>query len=254
VPAIEAKKTASTLLGHLLELADNQRLNKEDLSTIKKAADTIGIVLPIRQMAPLLSRIHQVDAKVRRSAASGKTTSPFTAGLVEKAISLDLSGFEGYVQGVFAVRGNYSSSETAVLAKAIARELGNGISPSARARLSILFFRLAGQVPPMEDQVVVSTMAWLLGSNLDYHRQSDAAAQRFIEVVKLMPLQSQVELLKHPCCVGKGRQALIQVIAKRHGYKGTDLWGLVAHLEEHAPHLDIASPLNRELFALPAGR
>jgi hypothetical protein len=56
---------------------------------------------------------------------------------------------------------------------------------------------------------------------------------------------------KYPGFVGPCRKAFIAHLAKRHGYAGTDLWGLVAHLEKHAPHLDLASPLDRALFAPP---
>jgi hypothetical protein len=57
--------------------------------------------------------------------------------------------------------------------------------------------------------------------------------------------QEQIDLLKYPTCVGELRRALIRQVAKRYGYTGTDLWGLVAYLEQNHPELDLASPIRK---------
>jgi hypothetical protein len=68
-------------------------------------------------------------------------------------------------------------------------------------------------------------------------------SQRIVlPLATLMDEQQQLDLLKHPTFVNPFRKMFIAHLAKHHGYAGTDLWGLVAHLEKTRPDLDLASP------------
>jgi hypothetical protein len=56
--------------------------------------------------------------------------------------------------------------------------------------------------------------------------------------------QTILEALKHPGCLGQTRNALINHLAQRYKVPSNDFWGLVDHLKESEPELDLSSPLS----------
>jgi hypothetical protein len=113
-------------------------------------------------------------------------------------------------------------------------------APALREALALAYACLAARVPPAEAREAAAVLCpMLLTRGIDRHETA------FARLAGCLPLQRQIDLLKDPGCVGPARRALIRHIAAEVKYNGTDLWGLVAHLERHRPDLDLASPLGR---------
>jgi hypothetical protein len=66
--------------------------------------------------------------------------------------------------------------------------------------------------------------------------------------------QQLIALLKQPACNEQVRSEMLKSLASRFKQHFRDVWDLVDHVEQHAPHLDCSSPLVRETLTPRAGK
>jgi serine/threonine-protein kinase len=105
------------------------------------------------------------------------------------------------------------------------------------------FAALESKLDARQLQAGASLFVPHLASAMHYFQHDENLPKLLPPLSNHLPAQTQIDLLKHPGCVGDFRQALIRLIARRHHYPKDDLWGLIAHLEQNHPELDLASPL-----------
>jgi tRNA A-37 threonylcarbamoyl transferase component Bud32 len=70
----------------------------------------------------------------------------------------------------------------------------------------------------------------------------------FQSLLRRLSDEEAVDLLKHPCCVGKPQRFVLAVLAERAKQSGRPLWEMVRWLEIHRPGLDLKSPPTLSLW------
>jgi hypothetical protein len=132
-----------------------------------------------------------------------------------------------------------AGKQSAVLAGCIVEQAGKTTRPGSMDSLARAFTALPGK---REDSQVA---AFVLRIARLSHRDR-TAKDALAPLERLLPLagiQTIIDALKHPGCVGRTRAALIEHLGRRYNRSGRDVWELVEYLENAAPQLDLDSPL-----------
>jgi uncharacterized protein (DUF2267 family)/predicted Ser/Thr protein kinase len=240
LPAAEASRIASALASRLGELAGKSN-NPYGLSFLPAAFARLAEKLSVEHTSALASRMVELAGKstnpdeLRALAAAfaalarklpAAEASRHASALATRIIDRAGESTTPFPNGV---RNNWPAGALGVLADWLPEEVVVRCASAILPRLVI---------DPYSRESAEVVVAW--------QDVAQEEKQAFQWLAAHLPAQQQVDLLKYPGYVGEGRQVLIHHLAKQHGYPGSDLWGLIAHLERHHPELDLASPFDRK--------
>jgi len=244
LPAAEAIRLASALASRIGELAGKSN-EPYGLSFLPAAFTLLAENLTAGQTFALSSRMVELAGKTSDpsemrtlaaafAALAGKLPAAEASWLASVLATriVDLAG-KHTTPFPNGVRNNWSAGALGALADRLPEAVAVRIA-------SVILPRLV--IDPYSRESAEVVVAW--------QDVAQEEKQAFQWLAAHLPAQQQVDLLKYPGYVGEGRQVLIRHLAKQHGYPGSDLWGLVAHLERHHPELDLASPFDRKHFDL----
>jgi hypothetical protein len=222
VPAEQAGKQAATLTGRIFELAADQR-DPDSLLEVSAAfaalADRVSSERVDKQAAMLADRIVKVASMELHPGSLRKLSQAFAA----------LAG---------RVPSERVGKQAATLARHIGELAARGTDESLPA-LSLASASLPGKRTKRDTSRLVLRLAAL---SHRYRNNSEVVGALDRLLPQLGP-DVILEALKRPGCVGSARAALIAHLGRRQQRSFRDVWELVDHLKEHAPDLDLDSPL-----------
>jgi tRNA A-37 threonylcarbamoyl transferase component Bud32 len=212
-------KQAAALAGDIVEQT-NKKTDLSFLVHLSKGFAVLAGKLSASQAATLAGRIVEL---------ASRTTDPSS----RLALSQSFAVLVGKLSDAQA------SDHASALASHIVELAGKTTDPSSLRILSEAFTAMGGKRKDSQAAVLLLQLARCS------HRDptSKSVPGPLAQLVAQVSSQTLLDALKQPGCVGPTRAVLLDHLARRYKHGFSDVWGLVGSLREHAPTLDLDSPI-----------
>jgi hypothetical protein len=223
LPAKQAGKQAATLAGHVVEL------------TAKNTSPTDGIALSYlsRTLVALAGRVPAEQAGTlagRIVELAGKVTHPDSLLALSRAFAA-LAG---------RVPAEQAGKQAARLAGRIGELAARRTDESLRALVLALAF---ASIPSKRMETDTSRLVLRLASLSHRYGDDSIIVGALDRLLPLLGRDTILEALKSPGCAYHTRTAMVKHLGKRYNRSFAHVWELVDYLKDHAPELDLDSPL-----------
>jgi hypothetical protein len=137
-----------------------------------------------------------------------------------------------------------SGRTAAVAMQTLLDSLERANDPAAQAQLAGPVGKMAERLPPQASARAARRILNLLVKTAEPITRA-ALEEAVGKLAERCGVRDQIELLKHPLCVGVAQGAVRTALNQRFQQHFATRWGLVSWMRQHRPELDLTSPPRR---------
>jgi hypothetical protein len=197
----------------------------------RTTAPDVFLAQGLSALAVRLEAKEAAEVAATLAEAMRKTTDPTAL----QSVALVLSAVSGRLE---------PKEAAATLTQAMSKMTDLSAWAALQQALSAVLVRLdpkeAAQVWGQAAAALIQALALL--KNSDPNAWQSLAQNLSAMLARELPPQMLIDLLKHPCCVGKARRQVLDELA-RHGYRPfADQWDFVDYVQQQKLGLDLTTP------------